>query len=272
MQIIVFTGGEAPGPSEAASYFKNILADGENPIAVIAADSGLETLISYKEYYQGLYDFSPTFVLGDFDSISDKKLLDECDQAIIERSPSYKDDTDTELALKRARELAQGLELAETRGLPRIIRAPRLFGGKSWACGKKAFITLIGGAGGRPDHFLSIYNLFGSPLAPDAWVCGGQVLWKAERASFSISGLKPGDVISVARAFGKNSGGKIRSQGLEWESSLFRKNGMPSVSNTIKEEFARKGLPVKIDFLRGSFVLIAPLFASVRLDKGCTKK
>ena len=263
MQIIVFTGGEAPSPSEAAPYFKNILADGQKPDAVIAADSGLETLRSYQKFFAGLYDFAPSLVSGDFDSISDKKLLEECDSAIIERSPAYKDDTDTELALKRARELA----LNENR---KQDQKPRGFFGLSNR--QKAFITLIGGAGGRPDHFLSIYNLFGSPLAPDAWLCGGQVLWKAERASFSISGLKPGDVISVARAFGKNSGGKIRSQGLEWESSLFRKNGMPSVSNTIKEEFARKGLPVKIDFLRGSFVLIAPLFASVRLNKGCTKK
>ncbi len=250
MQIIVFTGGEAPKPSEAAAYFKNILAEGQKPNAVIAADSGLETLRAYKKHFNGLYDFSPSLILGDFDSISDKKILNEYDSAIIERSPSYKDDTDTELALKRARELAQNKELSQD---------------------QKAFITLIGGAGGRPDHFLSIYNLFGTKIAPNAWLCGKQILYKAERASFEISGLKAGDIISVARAFGKNHGGKIRSQGLEWESSLFRKKGMPSVSNTIKEEWARLGLPVKIDFLRGSFVLIAPLFASVRLNKGSTK-
>lgn len=250
MQIIVFTGGEAPKPSEAAAYLKNILAEGQKPDAVIAADSGLETLRAYKKHFEGLYDFAPSLILGDFDSISDKKILNEYDSAIIERSPSYKDDTDTELALKRARELAQNKELSQV---------------------KKAFITLIGGAGGRPDHFLSIYNLFGTKIAPDAWLCGKQILYKAERASFEINGLKTGDVISVARAFGKNNGGKIRSQGLEWESSLFRKKGMPSVSNTIKEEWARLGRPVHIDFLRGSFVLIAPLFASVRLNKGSTK-
>ncbi|MBQ4015233.1 MAG: hypothetical protein II610_08315 [Treponema sp.] len=241
MQIIVFTGGSSPAPEKAAPYFKNILTDGQKPDAVIAADSGLETLRAWQKYFKGLYDFSPSIVLGDFDSISDKSILDECEGAIIERSPSYKDDTDTEMALKRARE-------------------------------QKAFITLIGGAGGRTDHFLSIYNLFGTKIAPDAWLCGEQVLWKAESSSFEISGLKAGDVISVARAFGKNSGGKIRSQGLEWESSLFRKKGMPSVSNTIKEEWARLGRPVQIDFLRGSFVLIAPLFASVRLSKGSKKK
>ena len=263
MQIIVFTGGSSPTPEKAAPYFKSILTDGQKPDAVIAADSGLETLRAWQKHFNGLYDFSPSIVLGDFDSISDKKLLDECEGAKIERSPSYKDDTDTEMALKKAREMAKNfLQGQKARGF---------FCRKSLAFGQKAFITLIGGAGGRTDHFLSIYNLFGTKIAPDAWLCGEQVLWKAERSSFEISGLKAGDIISVARAFGKNHGGKIRSQGLEWESSLFRKKGMPSVSNTIKEEWARQGKAVQIDFLRGSFVLIAPLFASVRLNKGSTK-
>ena len=263
MQIIVFTGGSSPTPEKAAPYFKNILADGQKPDAVIAADSGLETLRAYQKHFAGLYDFAPSLVLGDFDSISDKKILEEYKGAAIERSPSYKDDTDTELALKRAREMAKNfLQGQKARGF---------FCRKSLAFGQKAFVTLIGGAGGRTDHFLSIYNLFGTKIAPDAWLCGEQVLWKAERASFSIGGLKPGDIVSVARAFGKNHGGKIRSQGLEWESSLFRKKGMPSVSNTIKEDFSRQGKAVQMEFLRGSFVLIAPLFASVRLSKGSTK-
>lgn len=267
MQIIVFTGGSSPEPEKAAAYFKSILADGQKPDAVIAADSGLETLRAWQKYFKGLYDFSPSLILGDFDSISDKSILDDYKGAIIERSPSYKDDTDTEMALKKAREIARNfLQGQKERGFP------ALFGGKSWERDKKAFVTLIGGAGGRTDHFLSIYNLFGTKIAPDAWLCGEQVLWKAERSSFEISGLKAGDIISVARAFGKNHGGKIRSQGLEWESSLFRKKGMPSVSNTIKEEWARQGKAVQIDFLRGSFVLIAPLFASVRLSKGSRKK
>ena len=265
MQIIVFTGGSSPAPEKAAPYFKNILTDGKKPDAVIAADSGLETLRAWQKYFKGLYDFSPSIVLGDFDSISDKSILEEYKGATIERSPSYKDDTDTELALKRAREMAK-----------KIVGSSPTMTDRSSPCmtiaaNRKAFITLIGGAGGRTDHFLSIYNLFGTKIAPDAWLCGEQVLWKAERSSFEISGLKAGDVISVARAFGKNHGGKIRSQGLEWESSLFRKKGMPSVSNTIKEDFARQGKAVQIDFLRGSFVLIAPLFASVRLSKDSRK-
>ncbi|MBO7123481.1 MAG: hypothetical protein J6V90_09405 [Treponema sp.] len=263
MQIIVFTGGEAPAPDKAVAYFKNILAAGQKPDAVIAADSGLETLRAYQKYFKGLYDFAPSIILGDFDSISDKKILDEYDGATIERSPSYKDDTDTEMALKRANGIARNfLQGQKTRGFP------NLFG----LTNQKTFVSLIGGAGGRVDHFLSIYNLFGTKIAPDAWLCGEQVLWKAERESFSVGGLKAGDVISIARPFGKNHVGKIRSQGLEWESSVFRKNGMPSVSNTIKEEFARQGRPIQIEFLRGTFVLIAPLFASVQLNKGSTKK
>lgn len=272
MQIIVFTGGISPAPEKAAAYLKSILADGQKPDAVIAADSGLETLRAWQKYFKGLYDFSPSIVLGDFDSISDKSILEEYKGAIIERSPSYKDDTDTELALKKAREMAKNfLQGQKTRNFLQGQKTCGFFCRKSLAFGQKAFITLIGGAGGRTDHFLSIYNLFGTKIAPDAWLCGEQVLRKAERSSFEISGLKAGDIISVARAFGKNHGGKIHSQGLEWESSLFRKKGMPSVSNTIKEEWARLGRPVQIDFLRGSFVLIAPLFASVRLSKGSKK-
>ncbi len=263
MKILVFTGGEAPEPERARIFLQNFLGTQKKPDYVLAADSGLETLRAWQAHYKDEYNFSPSLILGDFDSIKDKKILDSYDQSLVERSPSYKDDTDTELALKRAEDLSRGLELAETRGLPRIICAPR---------SKGAFVTLIGGAGGRTDHFLSIYNLFGTKNAPDAWLCGEQVLWKAEKTLFEISGLKAGDVISIARAFGKNRGGKIRSQGLEWENDLFRKNGMPSVSKTIKEKCARLGKPAQIDFLRGSFVLIAPLFASVRLGKCNTKK
>lgn len=243
MKMLVFTGGEAPEPENARIFLKNFLGTQKKPDYVVAADSGLETLRAWQAHYKDEYDFSPSLILGDFDSIKDKKILDSYDQSLVERSPSHKDLTDTEMALKKAREFAQKQK-------------------------QEAFITLIGGAGGRTDHFLAIYNLFGTKDAPDAWLCGEQVLYKASRSSFSISGIKSGDMISVARAFGKKWGGKIRSQGLEWESPLFRKSGMPSVSNTIKEEWAKKGLPVQINFLRGSFVLIAPLFASVQLDKG----
>lgn len=242
MKILVFTGGEAPEPKAARIFLQKLLGEQKKPDFVVAADSGLESLRTYQDHYGNLFDFSPNLIVGDFDSLSDKKILDGYDARLVERSPAYKDLTDTELALTRTHDFAQGQ-----------------------AQKQKAFITLIGGAGGlRTDHFLAIYNLFGTPLAPDAWICGQQIFYKAQKASFEISGLKPGDTISIARAFGKNSGGKIRSQGLEWESHVFRKKGMPSVSNTIKEEFARQGRPVKIEFLRGSFVLILPLWADVK--------
>ena len=185
MQIIVFTGGSSPAPEKAAPYFKNILADGQKPDVVIAADSGLETLRAWQKHFKGLYDFSPSIVLGDFDSISDKKILDECEGAAIERSPSYKDDTDTELALKRAREMAKKIvgssPTMTDRASPCMTRAAN----------REAFVTLIGGAGGRTDHFLSIYNLFGTKIAPDAWLCGEQVLWKAARSSQRPSRGRP---------------------------------------------------------------------------------
>lgn len=268
MQIIVFTGGSSPKPEKAAPYFKNIFTNEKKPGLVIAADSGLESLRAYQEYYEKLYDFSPSLIVGDFDSLCDKNILKEYDSKIIEGHSSYKDLTDTELALKRAKEIAQGQECGKAF---KAKKARGFFGGNFLAFEQKSFITLIGGHGGRADHFLGIFNLFGTKISPDAWLCGEQVLWKAERASFSIRGLKAGDTISICRSAKKNRGGKIISEGLEWESPLFRKEGMPSLSNTIKEEYERKNLPVQINFLRGTFVLILPLFASVQLNE-CNKK
>ena len=244
----------------------------KKPDFVVAADSGLESLRSWQAHYEALgFDFSPDAILGDFDSLGEKKILDEYDESLVERSTPHKDLTDTEMALFKALSLAQAKEKPR-RFFLRFSRAPQVKEitnekAKS-ARGGRPIIALIGGGGTkRADHFLGIYNLFGTKIAPDAWLCGEQVFYRAERSSFSISGLKEGDIISVARTAQKNRGGKIRSQGLEWESPLFRKVGMPSISNTIKKEWARQGLPVKIEFLRGSFVLIAPLSASVLLDE-----
>ena len=261
MKIIVFTGGEAPEPESARIFLQNFLGDSTKPDYVVAADSGLETLRAWQDHYKDEYDFAPSAIVGDFDSISDKKILDGYAARLVERSPAYKDLTDTEMALKKALAIKSG---NDRRRALSFSRATRESFGQKMSGASPTMTVLIGGAGGaRADHFLGIYNLFGTPLAPDAWICGGQVFYKAERGSFAISGLKPGDTLSIARAFGKNSGGKIRSQGLEWESDVFRKRGMPSISNTIKEEWAKKSLPVKIDFLRGSFVLILPLWATV---------
>ncbi len=230
-KVVIFTGGEFTPPESARKYFSKI-----KPDYIIAADSGLETLRAYQKYFcaenECFSNFSPNLILGDFDSIKDKEILKEYDEKIIRTSPAYKDFTDTELALDYAR--------------------------KSF---DQTFITLVGGAGGRADHFLGIYDLFGTKISPDAWLCGEEILLNASRKKILISGVTPGEPISVARASRNYRGGYVKSKGLEWESGFFRKRGMPSISNTISGKYFEEDRPIEMNFKRGNFVLILPVTA-----------
>lgn len=260
LHAVVFTGGEFPAPEKTKDFWESPLVFGEarRPDFVVAADSGIAALRVYCDYFgfsDSVYrkvesgaraaegfrpkiDFSPDLILGDFDSISDPKVLAKYPDEIIEKSPSYKDFTDTELAINSVR-----------------------------ARFKNAFITLVGGAGGRADHFLGIFDLFGGRLSPDAWLCGEQILLDARRRKFFVENLEAGSPVSVARASKEFRGGKITTRGLEWESGVFRKRGMPSISNTISLEYFKEKRPVEFSFKRGAFVLILPISAKVSISE-----
>lgn len=260
LHAVVFTGGEFPAPEKTKDFWENPLVFGEarRPDFVVAADSGIDALRVYCDYFgfsDSVYrkvesgaraaegfrpkiDFSPDLILGDFDSISDPKVLAKYPDEIIEKSPSYKDFTDTELAINSVR-----------------------------ARFKNAFITLVGGVGGRADHFLGIFDLFGGRLSPDAWLCGEQILLDARRRKFFVENLEAGSPVSVARASKEFRGGKITTRGLEWESGVFRKRGMPSISNTISLEYFKEKRPVEFSFKRGAFVLILPISAKISISE-----
>lgn len=260
LHAVVFTGGEFPAPEKTKDFWESPLVFGEarRPDFVVAADSGIDALRVYCDYFgfsDSVYrkaesgaraaegfrpkiDFSPDLILGDFDSISDPKVLAKYPDEIIEKSPSYKDFTDTELAINSVR-----------------------------ARFKNAFITLVGGAGGRADHFLGIFDLFGGRLSPDAWLCGEQLLLDARRRKFFVENLGAGSPVSVARASRGFRGGKITTRGLEWESGVFRKRGMPSISNTISLEYFKEKRPVEFNFKRGAFVLILPISAKISISE-----
>lgn len=253
VHAVVFTGGEFPEPERTKDFWESPLVFGEarRPDFVVAADSGIDALRVYCDYFdisesnpraaetfRPKIDFSPDLILGDFDSISDLKILAKYPDEIIEKSPSYKDLTDTELAINSVR-----------------------------ARFKNAFITLVGGAGGRADHFLGIFDLFGGRLSPDAWLCGEQILLNARRRKFFVENLEAGSPVSVARASRGFRGGKITTRGLEWESGVFRKRGMPSISNTISLEYFKEKRPVEFCFKRGAFVLILPISARILIEK-----
>lgn len=122
---VIITGGAAP-PIESVSTW---LAEAA---LVIAADSGMHTAVEYG--------IRPGLVVGDFDSIADADLLMGYDEKDVRRYPRAKDHTDTEIALRIARE----------EGCDDLI--------------------LIGGGGGRIDHLLALVALFERPEPPRAWI------------------------------------------------------------------------------------------------------
>lgn len=216
--IFIFTGGIFPEPSSARKFLKNFNV----PDFIIAADSGLEALDLYNSKLKKKY--VPNVILGDMDSIKNKRLIKKY-QALgsqVEFFDTYKDFTDTELALILAKKVRKG----------------------------KSLVTLIGGSGGRIDHLLAIYDLFSSPVAPDFWLTESQVLTFLPRnASVQITTSKKNSPVSVLRTTTSNRGGRVISSGLEWEGPLFRKCGVPSLSN----EVSAKSFKVRgSDLSRGS--------------------
>ena len=235
--LLVFTGSLAPEPESCASYFETH----GFPDEVVAADSGLETLMRYQSFFSRQRGcFSPSHIVGDMDSISDKSLLASFSKAKVELSPQDKDFSDTELALYK---------LAEN--------------GRT----KNDRVTLIGGGGGRVDHLFAIFDIFSTYLSPDVWLygCGaGQsqalyVLRSGQKAV--ISGLKEYDYVSVCRTSASWTGGNLETEGLEWGGELFRIKGMPSLSNRISKEYFQKSLPVSLSAYGADFVVILPLNA-----------
>ena len=239
MHIVIFTGGDFTSPEESVSYFKNF----STVDCVIAADSGADTLEKYQEFYKGQIDFSPDFILGDMDSISKSGLKKY--EGRIQLFPTDKDYTDTELALEKAYETAK-------------------------KDSQNSVITLLGGAGGFSDHFLGILDTFSSENHADFWLCGNQIFCLLTKNDMlSISNLKLHDRISIARTPDCYEGGSIHSEGLEWESNLFRKKGMPSISNRISKQYSEEGKPVKISVTEGKFLVIVPVSAGLKKEKLC---
>lgn len=233
IHIVIFTGGLYPLPEKTVSYWKNPLHG--QPELVIAADSGLEACLKYNSYFEGLYDFLPKKILGDFDSISDKSLLaDYAD--VTETFPADKDFSDTELALHRAYGMAR-------------------------EAGKTPFITLVGGDGGRMDHLLNNYYSFAAEEHPDVWLGSFQSVYFLKKKPYFVTVSCEKDCISFGNVLGKTS--RIKTQGLEWESELFRKSPFPSLSNRVKKSYFEEKRPVKVIPKALGYILIGPLDMTV---------
>ncbi len=204
---MIITAGEAP-PAEAVGQWLAGAA------LVIAADAGLHTA--------NAYGVRPGFVVGDFDSIADDGLLVGYDEEQIRRFPRDKDHTDTELALRVARD----------EGCDELI--------------------IIGGGGGRIDHLLGLVALFERPDPPRAWISDTGIVSAildrttehgrvGERISFAPLG-------SVAC--------RMESRGLRWPlDGLTWRRGDLGISN----EFAER--EVRVTIRSGRLLMIRTLGA-----------
>jgi thiamine pyrophosphokinase len=177
--------GDEAGSSGAALVLAggDALLDGVgarlSPTAlVIAADSGLAHAKTLAR--------DVDVVVGDLDSVDAAMLADaQARGAVVEQHPAEKDATDLELAL----------DAAAARGARRV--------------------TVVGGAGGRLDHFLANLLLLAAErfaaLEIDAWVGRAHVTVVRDRAELRGS---PGSLCTLLPAGGAAHG--IRTIGLRY--------------------------------------------------------
>lgn len=200
--------------------------------AVYAADSGL---VGAQE--AGLH---VNYVVGDMDSLPDPRVLDTYDSNQIVRFPCDKDLTDTELALK----------LMGDHGITEIV--------------------LIGGDGGRMDHFFALYRLFSLENPPILWIGSDTIARTIEAGSFhpavSVQDLESEAAVSIfpvgsdifpsviSSNFDSNISHSCVSDGLHWPvDDLLWDRGQFSLSNR-----APLG-SFKIEAILGRFLVIVPL-------------
>lgn len=173
------------------------------PDDVVAADSGL--------HQAALLGLTVTHIVGDFDSAKPAAVDAAVERgATVDRHPAAKDATDLELALVAARE----------RGADRI--------------------TVVGGAGGRLDHYLATVALLAAPAFAeaeiDAWLNGAHVtVLHGGRPPATLDGAI-GSIVTLIPAGGPAIG--VTTNGLEYP---LRGEDLPAgtsrgVSNVIAAE------------------------------------
>ena len=195
---IVLAGGDPVAPGLRAR-----LPDWDSRYdgaVVIAADSGV-----HQSEILGLH---VDYVVGDLDS-ADPAAVERAraSGAVVERHPAEKDATDLELAF----------DLARDRGAQQI--------------------TVVGGAGGRVDHFLANVALLASPrfadLEVDAYLGDGYLaVLQGGRPPFVITG-QAGSLVSLVPAAAHASG--ITTTGLQYplHGATLRPGTSRGVSNVL---------------------------------------
>jgi len=193
---------------------------------VVAADSGL-----CGAENAGIV---PDVVVGDMDSLPDPGMLEKYPAEKIQMWPKDKDFTDTEIALQ-------------------------------WMARKHIDeVVLIGGSGGRLDHFFALQALFAGDFSPVLWIGESSVAVMAEAGpgagNIKVSALDPEDPVSV---FPAGSGPHAcRSVGFHWDiDGLDWAGGKFSLSNRSDAG------TISFEAVSGRFLLVVPLRAGIGIER-----
>lgn len=159
---------------------------------IAAADSGLDLSLGYG--------VEPDIVIGDMDSVTRIDYLRNIPDQKKSIFNRYKDQTDTEIALFQIYELGY------------------------------RDITVIGGGGGRMDHFIGILYLFFRETRPSRWFFDKHIIVCIDRAVKIIT--VPGRRISFFPVSLEEC--TMKSTGLEWElDHLVWNIGDTGISNVV---------------------------------------
>ena len=186
------------------------------PAVVLAADSGLD--------HAHALGIAVDVVVGDLDSV-DLQVLDAARHAgaVVERHPAAKDATDLELALLAARE----------RGVAEIL--------------------VVGGHGGRLDHFLANALLLAAPCFADlrirARIGDAEITVVRDHAELSAA---PGALCSLLPVGGPAEG--VRTEGLRFP--LARETLFPGSTRGVSNEFVTAIATVTLE--RGVLLAVLP--------------
>ncbi len=179
---------------------------------IVAADSGFDTARALG--------VEPDLVVGDMDSIGNRQDIESLPSASVRIYPTDKDYTDTELGLQA---LADG-------GADRII--------------------MIGGGGGRVDHFIGILALFDRDSHPALWVLPNAEVHSVE-GRWRMHGAE-GEIVSFFPA-GTDTCSMV-SRGLKWQlDGLVWQKGDAGVSNVVSDT------RIEVDMLSGRLIMVRNL-------------
>jgi thiamine pyrophosphokinase len=196
----------------AAPDYRFIKKELKDADIIVAADSGFDTALKMG--------IKPDFVIGDMDSVQHSELVDSLPSEQVFRYPEDKDETDTELGVRY---------LAEN---------------------NYKEIVLIGGGGGRVDHFLGLVFLFDRDLSPKIWYTHNARL-QLITGSEVVSSMNGRTVSFFPAGAGVC---RMQSTGLKWPlNHLIWKKGNTGISNLVIAD------PFQIDVFEGKLIMVNQL-------------